>query len=54
MERIRIENHTFSGGLWLVGWMFTIGYLHLTFWQAVLAIIIWPYDLGVHAAGLLH
>ena len=50
MDKIRIENHTFSGGLWILGWMFTIGYLHLAFWQAVLAIIIWPYDLGVALA----
>lgn len=32
--------------LWLIGWLFTIGYLHPTFWKAVLAILIWPYLLG--------
>lgn len=31
-------------GFW--GWLFTIGYLHLTFWNGVLALILWPYDLG--------
>lgn len=32
-------------------WGFTIGYLHLSFWTGALAIIIWPYYLGVHFAG---
>lgn len=34
-------------GIWIIGWLFTVGYLHLTFVQVVLAIIIWPYYLGV-------
>jgi hypothetical protein len=46
MEKIKIENHTFSGGLWFAAWLFTIGYLKLAFWQGVLAIILWPYYLG--------
>ncbi len=45
MERIRIENHTFSG-LWIIGWLFTVGYLHLGVQQLIMAIIIWPYYLG--------
>ena len=36
-----------GGGLWAVGWLFTIGFLKLTFWKGVLAIVIWPYLLGV-------
>jgi hypothetical protein len=47
MEKIKIENHVFSGGLWMAAWIFTIGFLHLTFWQGVLAIAIWPYYLGI-------
>jgi uncharacterized membrane protein len=53
MQKIKVENHMFSGGLWIVGWLFTIGYLHLGFWQGVLAIIIWPYFLG-SALSLMH
>lgn len=34
------------GSLWLIGWLFTIGFANLTFWQGVLAILIWPYYLG--------
>jgi len=48
MEKIRIEQHTFMGGLWFAAWLFTIGFLHLSFWNGVLAILIWPYYLGVH------
>jgi len=53
MDRIKIENHTFSGAFWIALWLFTIGFLKLTFWQGVLGIIIWPYYLGVHFSGLL-
>ncbi|HEY3298912.1 MAG TPA: hypothetical protein VGK34_09680 [Armatimonadota bacterium] len=35
------------GSIWFIGWLFTIGYVQLTFWKAVLALIIWPYYLGV-------
>jgi len=33
--------------IWLVGWLFTIGYVKLTFWKAVFALVIWPYYLGM-------
>lgn len=48
MDKVKVENHTLGGGLWFIGWLFTIGYLHLTFWKGVLAIVLWPYFLGVH------
>lgn len=47
MDKIKIQNHSTSGGLWIIGWLFTIGYLKLTFWNGVLAFILWPYLLGV-------
>lgn len=50
MERIRIEQHSSIGLLWFIGWLFTIGYLGLGFWQGVLAIVVWPYFLGAHFA----
>jgi hypothetical protein len=43
MEKIKIEQHSFTGSLWVVGWLFTIGFLHLRFWRGVLAIVLWPY-----------
>jgi hypothetical protein len=52
-QKIKIEQHTFTGGLWFAAWLFTIGYLHLSFWKGVLALIIWPYFIGTHASTLL-
>jgi hypothetical protein len=52
MEKIKIEHHTLSGGFWFAAWLFTIGYLKLSFWQGVLAIIIWPYYLGTAFSAL--
>jgi hypothetical protein len=47
MEKIRIEQHSVGGLLWVAGWLFTIGYLHLTFWKGALALALWPYYLGL-------
>lgn len=52
MEKIRIEQHTFMGSVWIGGWLFTIGFLHLGFWQGVFAVVVWPYYLGVHFSAL--
>ncbi len=53
-QKIRIEQHTFMGMVWFGAWLFTIGFLHLSFWRGVLAIILWPYYIGVHAGALMH
>lgn len=39
-----------GSGAWLIAWMFTIGYAHLSFGQGVLALLLWPYYAG-SAAG---
>jgi len=54
MERIRVEQHGFAGLVWIGAWLFTIGYLHLAFWKGVLAMVLWPYYLGVAWSSLLH
>lgn len=46
MEKIRIEQHSFGGLLWVAGWLFTIGFLNLAFWKGVLAMVLWPVYLG--------
>ncbi len=51
-QRIRIEQHGGLGLIWLAGWLFTIGYLELGFWRGVLALIVWPYFLGVDMAAV--
>ncbi len=43
--KVRVDSG--FGLIWCIGWLFTIGYLKLTFWTGVLAMIIWPYYLGV-------
>lgn len=53
MQKISVENHSFSGAIWFIGWLFTIGFLHLSFWQGVLALIIWPYYLGEALSGIV-
>lgn len=52
-DKIRIENHTFGGALWFAGWLFSIGFLDLTFFRGALALVIWPYYLGVRVAQML-
>jgi hypothetical protein len=50
MERIRIEQHSSLGLIWIAGWLFTVGYLNLSFGQSVFAILIWPYYIGAALA----
>jgi len=51
MHNIKVEHHSTLGGFWFAGWLFTIGFLHLTFWKGALALILWPYFLGAFFAG---
>jgi hypothetical protein len=52
MQKIKIEQHSFGGILWTAAWLFTIGFLRLSFWKGVLAIVLWPYFLGHHFSFL--
>jgi hypothetical protein len=52
-ERIRIEQHGFAGAVWIWAWLFAIGFLHLTFWKAVLGVVLWPYYIGTALSPLL-
>ena len=53
MERIQITQHTSLGVLWFAGWLFTIGFLHTSFWKGVLALIVWPYFIGVTISAMV-
>jgi hypothetical protein len=46
MEKIKIEQSSAAGMLWIAGWLFTIGFAKLAFFKGVLAILLWPYYLG--------
>lgn len=37
--------------IWFVGWLFTVGYANLVWWQILLALVIWPYYLGQALGG---
>jgi hypothetical protein len=52
-ERGRLDDKTISKSIprMAIGWLFSIGYLKLSFWKGFLAIIIWPYYLGVKFRG---
>ena len=49
-DKITIQEHGGVGLLWVAGWLFTIGYIGLGFWQGFLALFLWPYFLGVELA----
>ena len=34
------------GPIWFIGWLFTLAYANLGLWQALLALVIWPFYLG--------
>jgi hypothetical protein len=53
-RKIRIEQPNCIGMVWFAAWLFTIGFLHLTFWKGVFAIVLWPYYLGAHFSSLAH
>jgi len=50
-QKIKVENNG-CFWVWLMGWLFTIGYLGLTFWKGVAAVVLWPYYIGMVVAGL--
>jgi hypothetical protein len=52
MENIKITQHSFTGTLWVAAWLFSIGFLRLSFWKGFLAILLWPYFLGGHFSAL--
>jgi hypothetical protein len=48
----KIEVAGIMGPVWFMGWLFTIGFLQVTFFKGLLALIIWPYYLGVYFSSL--
>jgi len=47
----RRRTATLVGPIWFIGWLFTIGYANLVWWQIILAIVVWPYYLGRVVGG---
>lgn len=53
IQKIKIEHHPAWGLIWFAAWLFTIGFLHLSFWKGVFALVLWPYYLGFHFSSLM-
>jgi hypothetical protein len=53
IEKIKVvKRHAFlGGGFWCAAWLFTSGFLYLGFWRGVLALVIWPYYIGVRVSA---
>jgi hypothetical protein len=57
-QKVKVTNLP-VGGIWLVGWMFTLGYIPLTgdlsFWEIVgkllFTYLIWPLQLGIELSS---
>ncbi len=43
---VKLES-SLGGMFWFAGWLFTLAFAKLIWWQAILAIIVWPYYLGL-------
>jgi hypothetical protein len=52
MQKIKVEQSGTAGIIWLIGWLFTIGYAQLSFFKGLLGIIVWPYYLGDLLKGM--
>lgn len=52
-QKVKVVNHCHAAFSWFAAWLFTIGFLHLAFWKAVLALIIWPYYIGIYISTLV-
>ncbi|MGD8555305.1 MAG: hypothetical protein PVJ32_07700 [Anaerolineales bacterium] len=44
-QRIRVD--TGMGLFWFAGWLFTIAYAKLVWWQAILGLVVWPVYIGL-------
>ena len=44
-EKLRVDSGL-PAAIWLIGWLFTIGFVHLTVKQSLLGLVIWAYYLG--------
>lgn len=51
--KVHVKNVSKGAPVWFIGWLFTIGFSDLTFWQGAQGIIIWPYYLGKTVFALI-
>jgi len=46
-QSTKVKVDTGMGAIWFIGWLFTIGFAELGFWQGVLGLFVWPYYLAL-------
>jgi len=44
--RGKMEIAGLVGPLWIIGWLFTVGFADLPFFKGLIALAFWPYFLG--------
>lgn len=54
MASNKVEVAGIMGPVWIIGWMFTIGFLKLYFFKGLLALIVWPYYIGEFVGGIVN
>lgn len=40
-----------AGALWFAGWLFTIAFAKLVWWQIIVGIVVWPLFMGYALVG---
>ncbi len=51
MSATNVTVQSSLGMIWFIGWLFTLGYLQLGFFKGLLALLLWPYYMGVAFAA---
>ena len=46
---VRVGAGSLAGAVWFGGWLFTIAFAKLLWWQCIVGLVIWPYYLGLLA-----
>ena len=44
---VHVHSGSTAGAFWTAGWIFTVAFAKLIWWKALLALIIWPWYLGL-------
>mgnify|MGYP007065679052 CR=1 FL=1 len=43
----KVSGGCMAGGIWFAGWLFTLAFAKLLWWEAIVGLVIWPYYLGI-------
>ncbi len=45
-RRMRMRHGSLAGVVWFGGWLFTMAFAKLLWWQCIVGLVIWPYYMG--------